>query len=537
MRTAPLAVAAILAAGAVACGDDEAPAATATGGSGGGEVASCRPDQISLDAEGCLDVGVVACPEGFTRIDNGGCAPPAWSDPVMDCGTAPWGDIPVGPSTVYVDAAHVGPSDGSSAQPFTTLGAAMAVAPDGAIVAIAAGSYPEAAIYPLDRRLSLWGRCPALVEVLGDGDPRYASVEMASTPAGPELHGVTVRGAGFGIALSQALDALVDRVVVSGTAAVAVSVDNALGPASLTIVDSIIEGVTEVGLLAGGSEVTMIRSVIRDVVPAPTGLGAGLSAISRQGSASSVALRDSLLEGLHGVGAGAVLSSLSIERSVVRDVQALGTNGEDGTGIAIQGAPGAGHALTLSESYLAHTHEVGVIAIDAQLTVSDTTIRDVKPQPQGNLGGSGISVQLSPGAGIDPARIERVSIAGASGFGIVVSDAPVAIASTWVADTSPLAFEALFGDGAVVVSLAQRASVIVDGSRFERSDRAGLSSFSSDVRVSRSMFACNQIHLDGEDTALGPFSFEDAGDNHCGCDGAEVVCKITTANLALPSPP
>ena len=37
--------------------------------------------------------------------------------------------------------------------------------------------------------------------------------------------------------------------------------------------------VAEVGLLAGGSEVTVIRSVIRDVVPAPTGLAAAVSAI------------------------------------------------------------------------------------------------------------------------------------------------------------------------------------------------------------------------------------------------------------------
>src|SRR5438067_2975704 len=46
--------------------------------------------------------------------------------------------------TVHVDAANGGAADGSAASPFKTLGAAIAAASSGAVICVAAGTYPEA---------------------------------------------------------------------------------------------------------------------------------------------------------------------------------------------------------------------------------------------------------------------------------------------------------------------------------------------------------------------------------------------------------
>ena len=44
----------------------------------------------------------------------------------------------------------------------------MLVAPDDAVIAIAAGDYAEQIVFGV-KRLRLWGRCPELVSISGGG--------------------------------------------------------------------------------------------------------------------------------------------------------------------------------------------------------------------------------------------------------------------------------------------------------------------------------------------------------------------------------
>jgi hypothetical protein len=63
---------------------------------------------------------------------------------VGDCGSGTWGKIAITPSTIFVSAASAGEEPtGSSAQPYRTIGEAIARAPGGARIAIAAGEYNE----------------------------------------------------------------------------------------------------------------------------------------------------------------------------------------------------------------------------------------------------------------------------------------------------------------------------------------------------------------------------------------------------------
>jgi hypothetical protein len=158
--------------------DDEPPIAPGARG----PTWSCQPGELSLPDGLCTAAGVSpdACGELFASDDAGGCTailPAEACEPgmvarlgetacheVASCGTGTWGDIPVEVNTVYVDPTFPGPSDGTAAAPFATIPEAINAAEAGAIVALAAGSYPEGASLA-GKNVRLWGVCPSLVEL------------------------------------------------------------------------------------------------------------------------------------------------------------------------------------------------------------------------------------------------------------------------------------------------------------------------------------------------------------------------------------
>src|SRR5262249_50701377 len=135
------------------------------------------------ESEACVKAGVdpTACAPGF-EWDAGGCAPvlpPApcaagmmalagetACRPVATCAGGTWGDIPVGADTQYVDGSYAGgDSDGSAPKPWTTIAEGLIAASDGAIIAVAAGTYPED--LTIEHPVRVWGRCPSMVSVEG----------------------------------------------------------------------------------------------------------------------------------------------------------------------------------------------------------------------------------------------------------------------------------------------------------------------------------------------------------------------------------
>src|SRR5262249_40821126 len=137
----------------------------------------CGADEVPREGGGCAPVGVPAdaCAPGFSHDGAHACDPILPASPcdagsvaflgetecheVAPCGEGTWGDVPVEATTVFVDAAYAGgASDGSMARPWTAVGDAVAAASSGAVVAIAAGSYPE--VVTIAKPVRLWGRCP-----------------------------------------------------------------------------------------------------------------------------------------------------------------------------------------------------------------------------------------------------------------------------------------------------------------------------------------------------------------------------------------
>ena len=110
--------------------------------------------------------------------------------------------------------------------------------------------------------------------------------------------------------------------------------------------------------------------------------------------------------------------------------------------------------------------------------------------------------------------------------------------------TQPRKFDGKFGDG-VVAECSDNVIVCQDGQNFaldylpsgiEDSARAGVTTIGSNVSLTSVKFECNLIDLDAEDGGPSgcpnhPSSFDDAGGNVCGCDGANVACQVKSLNL------
>src|SRR5262245_32104898 len=171
----------------------------------------CPAGTLGLEDGSCQPAGVPPelCGAGFEPDGEMGCEPILPPEPcpkgqmavpgesachaVMPCGAGKWGDIPVDAMTVYVDARYSGlDSDGSSDKPFTTISDAVAAAPTGALIAVAAGSYLEDVVIQ-GKAVRLWGKCPAEVELLGTG-VGLAALFVREGASGTEVHGLAIGG-------------------------------------------------------------------------------------------------------------------------------------------------------------------------------------------------------------------------------------------------------------------------------------------------------------------------------------------------------
>jgi len=440
----------------------------------------------------------------------------------------------VEPDTLYVDQAYGGmDSDGSASKPYVTLQSAMSAAPSGSMIAVAAGSYSGHIVFP-SRPLRVWGRCPALVELTGDPTQvGFASVELSNLGASSsELHNVSVTGVGFGFAMTDVSDILIDHVWLHDTGLPGVSVADTLGTAEATVRHSLIENATQLGVVVHGSTLTLEDSVIRDSQPGGvSALGGAIAFLSGQQPATG-SVRRSVVRSHRGLGIAVHNSMVTVEDSAVLDISPLEGIDTDGEGIVGLADPGQSARVDVVGTTVMRAHTYGVLLRDADGSVEESTIRDIWP-PSAEIGGVGIAVV----GGIDGAHdlrptMRRNLVANTTAFGMLVSDAEVEVSDVWVRDTQPEIDD--FGDGFVVFSLDRQAQVSIDRSRIERSTRAGVSNFASRVTIGQSVLECNSFHLNGEALPFGPFELVDDGANHCGCEGTPAPCKVSSANLQAP---
>ncbi|KYF53190.1 hypothetical protein BE08_38670, partial [Sorangium cellulosum] len=425
---------------------------------------------------------------------------------VAPCGDGEYGAIPVEANTEFVNAAYPGvDSDGTRARPWKRIQQGIDHAPPGGIVAVAAGVYTEDLLIR-SRPVRLWGRCPALVEVVGTGGEIATLQILRQTASGSEVHGLAFAGPQIGVLVTGATGVGIAHVWIHDTGSRGLDVEDPYGPTSVAIRASLVESARELGVYVGGSEATIEATVVRDTEPLRDGRyghGIHVQYDPESRTRSTVALRSSLVERNRDVGIGVVGSDAAIEATVVRGTQPRG-DGTHGVGIAARhddAAPQERAKVTLRASLVEQNRDFGVHVIGSEATIEATVVRDTQPSSD-DMGGWGLAIVNGPasqGRTEVTLRASLLEYNHASSVGVIGSD--VAIESTIVRATQPL----IDGTGGVGIdveidpateeraTLALRASVLEDNSTF------GIRVVGSDATIETTVV--RDTHEDGDGRA------------------------------------
>jgi hypothetical protein len=387
--------------------------------------------------------------------------------------------------TEYVDRAYAGgSSDGHAASPWTTIGDAITAAAPNAIIAIAAGAYDEDVVIS-DKSVRLWGRCPALVTIVGTGSALGAVVVASGAPA-TEVRDVAVTGPALGIALSGSEDVVIDRVWVHDAGSWGIDAEDALGTTSLAVRGSLVEDNREIGIFSLGVETSVEATVVRHTVASARGAFGGIVAEDDPltGARSSLVVRGSVVEQNRDLGIFVSGSDAVVEATVIRATVADDA-GDYGQGLHIQDTAetGARSKLTLATSFFHENVGAAVRVEGSDAEIETTMIRATLPSPGGIYGRGVDAIRGSAGA-VPPSVVLRSSVIEDSrDVGLFFSGAEADIAATIVRRTSTNG-EGYVGRGIEVheqLDPPVRSDVKVRGSVVESSHEFGVYVSGSDA--------------------------------------------------------
>jgi hypothetical protein len=418
----------------------------------------------------------------------------------MECAPGKWGDIPVDAATVYVDASYPGADrDGSAARPWSTIGAAVVAAAPGALVAVAAGSYGEDVLVQAGKPVRLRGACTDQVQLVGTGNEVAALMVGAD---GAAIEGLTVRGAAAGIFVAGALDVAIDRVAVVDTAGRGVIVQSNLAASSLMLRDSLVENATDIGVYVSGSTATLERVVVRATQPlANLTFGRGIS-IQHDPSIAAravVSVSGAVIEQNHDIGIFVAGSDATVIGSVIRDTLPRQSDQQRGVGITIQlDAPTGERAVALVQSSTIERNLSAGVAVDgSDATLEGVAVRSTAPAPSGGGIGRGIAIQDDP---FVPARalvtIRSSAVRSSVDYGVFAMGSDVTIEATLVEDSQPRADGLVLGRGIGIeddVVTGERGIATIRGSSVAASHDGGIAVIDSDATIDGTLVGGTEV--------------------------------------------
>lgn len=478
------------------------------GGSNGG--GSCRPAGIPHEL----------CGTGFEPDGANGCTPILPPGPcpkaqmavpgetmcreVAPCGMGTWGDVPVEADTEYVDASYSGgSSDGTVGKPWTTIQVGIDAAAPGAIVAVAAGKYGEDVLIQ-GHAVRLWGRCPAMVDIVGTG-AELAAVSVETGAAGSEVRDLALTGATDGLLLSGSEDVVVDRVWIHETSNRGINVQGTLGPTRIAVMRSLVEAATDQGIFIAGSDAALEATVVRDTRPrANQTFGGGIAVLADMGRRGSVTIRSSVAEQNRTHGVLVAGSDATIESTVVRGTQPQASDQASGRGIGIQGDAGQSARVTIRSSVVDQNCDVGVYISGSEATIESTVVRGTRPQASDQRFGWGIGVQESDACQCATLTLRSSVVDQNHEIGVVVGGADATIESTVVRRTQPRAFDQGFGRGIQIQGrMGRRASVAVRSSVVDENRESGVVVSGSDATIESTVVRDTQPRASDQETGGG----------------------------------
>jgi hypothetical protein len=505
-------------------------------------VASCEALELTLPDGSCVRPGMRPddCAEGFVHDGEYGCVPTLPSEacsagmmavpgesacrPVMPCAEGTWGDIPIEPSTEHVDRAYTGgSSDGSAMHPWTTISDAIEAAADGAIVAIARGRYTESP-YVYQKRVRLWGVCPDEVSVSAPRTQADLAGLIVDGGHGTEVHALALDGGAVGLGVASSENVLADRLWVHDQSGWGILVEDILDPTSLTLVDSLVERATEIGVGVTRADLNVEASVVRAVRPRPSDQsgGRGIHAQVRCSSTgcdasnrATLRVRRSLVQDNHEVGISVMSSDASIEGTVVMGTRPRPSGLIMGRGLVVQFAcaaegncdAGARSIAHLAGSMIEGNHDSGVLVVASSIDIETTVVRGTQPRLADGAFGRGIGVQdCSADAEClsdvpAHATLKRSLVEKNHEFGLMFGGVEASLDGVVVRDTLPDASTATWGRGIHIqrhAATGTRSRLDLIGSLIERNHELGVYVFATDARIESTVVrATEPRELDG----------------------------------------
>ncbi|MFH2008488.1 MAG: right-handed parallel beta-helix repeat-containing protein [bacterium] len=357
----------------------------------------------------CQPVGVLMCSAGFTSDGAGGCEPvlPAAScgdhelevlgetacQPLGDCGTGTWGNIIGDGSTVYVDAGSTAGSPNGS-QSNPFLTIGAALAVVSSGGQVAIAQGVYTESVALGQEVRLTGRCAELVTIQG-----APAVQVAAGGSQSAIRGVTLSGTGVGLQVTGASQITVEEARIGATGGHGIEVE-ADGELSLSRVK--VDQATRVAINFTGAVLDLFETVVQDTQSAADStFGRGLYAIcDASASCGAVTVDRSILQRNKDVTVYAKGADLTVTDSLVRDSLYQVSDQAGGWGIGARCDPVAGVCGTLAVEGTAmlDNPEQSFTVIGVHATVNNTTIRRTEPNAAGNFG-TGLTNFCDPDVG------------------------------------------------------------------------------------------------------------------------------------------
>lgn len=300
------------------------------------------------------------------------------------------------------------------------------------------------------------------------------------------------------------------------------------------------------GIVSVGSDLTVEQTTLRgtreDESAAPGGLstlGAAIVAASYPGThvRASAAITDSLIDDSQGIGVVITGADATLAGSIVRGT-VPGPMGGPAVGALVFHEPEAGErgALTVTSSLFEGNHGVGVATSGGDLVVRRSESSRNLPAPDGGYG-RGLQAE---GHATDPFVPASCLVEGSAFHdnfeeGVMIAWATATLRDLVVTGTKASAAGGDLGDGIGVIGGLSPATVEIESVELLSNARAGVANFGASVAVRRATIDCNAFHLSADPYEGQPASFEDGGDNACGCSGEAAPCKALSASLTPPT--
>jgi hypothetical protein len=271
---------------------------------------------------------------------------------------------------------------------------------------------------------------------------------LSSLVAGNLVRGIAVSGSKLLLAGSAVVDTRSGDMVPTG-------VQVAEG-SEASVLSSLVAGNRGSGAAIGASTLVVADSGVRDSRSDEPGKGGcGILAWDQ----AQVSVESSLVAGNQACGLGLAGSTLVVDRSVVRDTEAL-ENGKLGRGItALEGSD-----VSILSSLVADNRETGVSVFASKLAMAGSVVRDTLADPSGYFGRG---IEAREGASVS---VRSSLLAGNGDAGILAYAATLVLAGSVVRDTKAGAT----GEFGMGVMASGGASSAVLGSSIEGNKTVGV---------------------------------------------------------------